>query len=72
MNGYTCFKYFCSCLIEISISGTRVILGRWVDPRTGLDNLERRKILPLPGFELGPLGRLARSQSLYALSYPGS
>jgi hypothetical protein len=31
-----------------------------------------RKILPLPGFELRPLGRPARSQSLYWLRYPGS
>jgi hypothetical protein len=23
----------------------------WVGPRTGLDNIKRRNILPLPGFE---------------------
>jgi hypothetical protein len=44
-------------------------IGGWVDPRT---DLERRKILPLPGLELRPLGRPARSQSLYRLRYPGS
>jgi hypothetical protein len=37
-----------------------------------LDDIEKRKILPLSGFELRPLGRPARSQSLYQLSYPGS
>jgi hypothetical protein len=30
------------------------------------------KILPLQKLELRPLGRPARSQSLYGLSYPGS
>jgi hypothetical protein len=28
-----------------------------VGPKTGLDDVEKRKILPLPGLELGPLGR---------------
>jgi hypothetical protein len=28
--------------------------------------------LPLPGLEIRPLGRPARSQSLYRLRYPGS
>jgi hypothetical protein len=40
--------------------------------RTGLDGVERRKILPLPGLELRPLGLPDRSQSLYRLHYPGS
>jgi hypothetical protein len=31
----------------------------WVDPRTGLGNLEKRKFLTLPGLELQPLGHLA-------------
>jgi hypothetical protein len=31
--------------------------------------VERRKILPLPGLELQPLGHPARSQSLYQLRY---
>jgi hypothetical protein len=47
-------------------------IGGWVDPRTGLDVLENGKFLTLPGLELQPLGRPARSQSLYRLSYPGS
>jgi hypothetical protein len=42
-----------------------------VGPRTGLDDV-KRKILSLPGLELRPLGRPARSQSLYRLGYPGS
>jgi hypothetical protein len=43
-----------------------------VDPTAGLDDVEKRKFLTLPGLELRPLGRRARSQSLYRLSYPGS
>jgi hypothetical protein len=35
----------------------------WVDPRAGLDDVEKRKFLPLPGLELRLLCRLARSQS---------
>jgi hypothetical protein len=43
-----------------------------VVPRTGLDVVEKRKFLTLPVLELRPLGRPARSQSLYRLRYPGS
>jgi hypothetical protein len=43
-----------------------------VDPRAGLDDVEKRKFLTLPGLELRPLGRPARSQSLYRLCYLGS
>jgi hypothetical protein len=43
-----------------------------VDPRAGLDDVEKRKFLTLPALELLPLGRPARSQSLYRLLYPGS
>jgi hypothetical protein len=47
-------------------------IGGWVNPRTGLDDVEKRKFLNIPGLELRPLGRPARSQSLYRLRYPGS
>jgi hypothetical protein len=47
-------------------------IGGLVDPRAGLDDLEKRKFLTLPGLELRSLGRPARSQSLYQLGYPGS
>jgi hypothetical protein len=40
--------------------------------RAGLDDMEKIKFLPLLGLELQPLGRPARSQSLYRLRYPGS
>jgi hypothetical protein len=40
-------------------------------PRTGLDDVEKRKFLTLPGLELRSLGLPARSQSLYRLRYPG-
>jgi hypothetical protein len=39
-----------------------------MDPRAGLDDVEKRKFLTLPGLELQPLSRRARSQSLYRLS----
>jgi hypothetical protein len=42
----------------------------WVDPRAGLDDVEKRKFLPPPGLGIPTLGRPARSQSLYRLSYP--
>jgi hypothetical protein len=43
-----------------------------VDPRAGLDDVEKRKFLIPPGLELRLLGRPARSQSLYRLRYSGS
>jgi hypothetical protein len=42
-----------------------------VDPRAGLDDVEKRKFLTLPGLELSPLVRRVRSQSLYRPSYRG-
>jgi hypothetical protein len=46
--------------------------GGWVDPRTGLDDVEKTKFLTLPGLELRPLGRPARGQSLCRLRHCGS
>jgi hypothetical protein len=43
-----------------------------VDPRAGLDYVEKRKLLTLPGLEHRPLGTPVLSQSLYRLRYPGS
>jgi hypothetical protein len=40
-------------------------IGGWVALRAGLDDVEKRKFLTLPGHEPRPLGRQARSQSLY-------
>jgi hypothetical protein len=40
-----------------------------VGPRAGLDDVEKRTFLTLPGLDLRPLGRPARGQSLYRLSY---
>jgi hypothetical protein len=42
-----------------------------VDPRDGLDDFRREKLLTLPGLGLRPFGHPARSQSLYRLRYPG-
>jgi hypothetical protein len=43
-----------------------------VDLRAGLDDVEKRKFLILPGLDIQPLGLPARGQSLYRLRYPGS
>jgi hypothetical protein len=48
--------------------GTRW-MGGSVGPSTALDDVEKRKFLTLPGLELRPLRRPARSQSLYGLRY---
>jgi hypothetical protein len=45
-------------------------IGGWVGPIAGLDYVEKRKLLTLPGLELRPLGRPARRQSLYRLHVP--
>jgi hypothetical protein len=39
--------------------------GGWVGPRAGLDDLEKRKFLILPGFKLWRLGRPARCRSTF-------
>jgi hypothetical protein len=44
-------------------------IGDWVGSITSLDDVKRRKFLPLPGLELRSLNRIARSQSLYRLRY---
>jgi hypothetical protein len=49
------------------VPGTHWI-GCWMGPRTGLDDMEKRKFLTLPGLDLQPLGRAAHSLSLYRLS----
>jgi hypothetical protein len=46
------------------VSGTYLI-GGYVDPGAGLDDMTKRRFLTLPGLELRSLYRPARSQSLY-------
>jgi hypothetical protein len=41
-------------------------------PQSRSGHVQKRKSLTLPGLELQPLGRSARSQSLYRLRYPGT
>jgi hypothetical protein len=36
-------------------------IGGWLGPRTGLDDVEKRKFLTLPGLELRPFYHPARS-----------
>jgi hypothetical protein len=41
--------------------------------RTGVDDMEKRKFLTLPGLELRPIGRPARSRyTHYAIPAPSS
>jgi hypothetical protein len=54
-----------------SAPGTHSV-GGWVGSTAGLDDVEKRKFLILPGLKLRPLGCLARSQSQYRLRYLGS
>jgi hypothetical protein len=44
-------------------------IGDWVDPKVGLDDVEKKKFLTLPGPELRLLGRAACNQSQYRLRY---
>jgi hypothetical protein len=43
-----------------------------VEPRAGLDDVEKRKCLTPLGLEVRPFGGPARNQSLHRLRYPGS
>jgi hypothetical protein len=47
-------------------------IGDWVGPRTGLDDVEKRKLLTVPGLEFRPIYRLTHSQSLYRVRYANS
>jgi hypothetical protein len=40
-------------------------IGGWVDPRTGLDDVEKRRSLTIPGLEFQPLSRPTHSPSLH-------
>jgi hypothetical protein len=44
--------------------GVRTLGTHWLGPRTDLDDVERRKILPLLGLQPRPSDRQARSKSL--------
>jgi hypothetical protein len=55
---------------EIAL-GTYWIRG-WVGPRVSLDDVDRRQIFSLSGFELRPLRRPTSKQSLYRLRSAGS
>jgi hypothetical protein len=44
-------------------------IGDWVDPRAGLDDMEKWKFLTLLGLKLRPLGHPVCGQSLYRLHY---
>jgi hypothetical protein len=48
------------CLTPGEIAPGTHWIGGWVDLRAGLDDLEKRKFLTLPGLKLRPLGCPAR------------
>jgi hypothetical protein len=48
--------------------GTHWLWG-WVDPTGGLNDMEKRKFLNLPGLELRTFRRPARTKSLYRVRY---
>jgi hypothetical protein len=52
--------------------GERAPGTHWVAPRSGLDNMEKRKFFTVPRLELWPLSCQAWTQSLYCLRYPDS
>jgi hypothetical protein len=54
-----------NCFTPAEISPGTKLVEDWVDPRGGLDDVEKRKFLTLPGLELRSLVSPARSQSLY-------
>jgi hypothetical protein len=70
------FLYFCASWVELSVAvpnhftplerdrGT-LWIGGCVDPKAGVDDIETRKFLTLPGLKLRPLRRTTRGQFLY-------
>jgi hypothetical protein len=52
------------CFTRREITPGNHWIGGWVDPKAGLDDVEKRKFLTLPGLELRSLGCPAHSQSL--------
>jgi hypothetical protein len=47
-------------------------IGGWLNPRAGMDDVEKRTLLPYLDSNSDPTpGRPVRSQSLYRLRYPG-
>jgi hypothetical protein len=47
-------------------------IGGWVDPRAGLNDMQKRIFLTLSRLELRLLSRQDRNQCLYRLRYPDS
>jgi hypothetical protein len=56
-------QLYASAALALGKSPGTHCIGGWVGPRAGLDDMERRKILPYES--------TARSQSLYRLRCPG-
>jgi hypothetical protein len=46
-------------------------IGGWVDARAGLNGVEKRKCLTLPGLELRSLGRPARLKAILEVNPNG-
>jgi hypothetical protein len=73
-NAYS-HMFFTSALAGVEWSTSRPgrftpstrCIGGWVGPRAGLDDVEKRKFLTLPGLELRHLGRPASRYIGYAI-----
>jgi hypothetical protein len=59
----------CRFILGERTPGTHFI-GGWVDPRVGVDDVEKRKFLTLPALELRPIWRSASRYTDYAMPAP--
>jgi hypothetical protein len=62
----------CHFIIGGKAPGT-LLIGGWVDPRAGLDNVEKIKLLTLPGHEFRPpaVQPVASRYTDYGIPAPG-
>jgi hypothetical protein len=72
MGEWMCRSTFCTSAlagvsgqlhIQAALSPGNHLIEGWVSPIAGVKDVAKRKLLTLPGYELLPFGRAARSQS---------